>query len=95
MAIILLNGKGMMVTSSTLRRREAISFTLMGGGHPFTLIYIVYLRYIYRIQQYIYLQVKEMATLLLKVKEVTIMPFPLRMVMAIPLWRGGLASPSL
>ena len=58
-----------------------------GGGHPCTLIYIlhIYSRYT-KYTEYIYLKVKEMATLLLKVEGVTIMPFQLR---RISKWRGG------
>ena len=77
-----------------MRWEVAIAFTLMGGGHPCTLIYIlrIYNRYA-KCTKYIYLKAKEMAILLLIVEGVTVMPLQLRRMMAHPPWRGGFACP--
>ena len=47
--------------------------------------YCICTMYMHNLQTSCVLQVKQMATFLIKVKEVTIMTFPLRRVMAIPL----------
>ena len=62
MAIILLDGKGMVVTFCTLRRRVATSFTL----RYIYCLYIVYMLYIHNIYQS-----EGMAHLLLKVEEIS------------------------
>ena len=74
MAIIALNGEGMMVTSSTLRRRVAISSTLK----CIYCLHIVYILYIFHMYQSEGMasshQSEGDGPLLLKVKEVTTMP---------------------
>ena len=58
----------------------AISFTLMGGGHPF--IFDIHIDNaidcITKYTGHMHLKVKELPTLLLKVEGVSIMPFQLR-----------------
>ena len=103
MAILLLKVEGLTIMLSPSQepqeRRICISLNLERKVEVAILallsIYYINTIDVQKYTEYIYLKVKEMATLLLKVVWVTIMPFQLRRRMAHPPVRGGFAFPSI